>query len=90
MDAKCRWRSDWLDGAVRFREPLGQTKVMQIRQGEAINHQGAVTNEVCCLAAQYIYMSFPLKYIRHLTFKLLFTNVINNGEFEDVFKLNPE
>ena len=25
MDAKCRWRSDWLDGAVSFREPLGQT-----------------------------------------------------------------
>ena len=25
MDAKYRWRSDWLDGAVSFREPLGQT-----------------------------------------------------------------
>ena len=41
MDAKCRWRSDWLDGAVSFREPLGQMKVMQIRQGETLNHQGA-------------------------------------------------
>ena len=38
MDAKCRWRSDWLDGAVSFREPLGQTKVMQIRHGETLNH----------------------------------------------------
>ena len=52
MDAKCRWHSHRLDGAVSFREPLGQTKVMQIRQGETLNHQGAITHEVCCLAAQ--------------------------------------
>ena len=30
----------------------GQTKVMQIRQGEMLNHQGAIAHEVCCLAAQ--------------------------------------
>ena len=53
MDAKCRWRPDGLDGVVSFREPLGQTKVIQIRQGETLNHQGAITHEVCCLAAQY-------------------------------------
>ena len=53
MDAKCRWHSDLLDGAVSFREPLGQMKVMQIRQGETLNHQGAITHEVCCLAAQF-------------------------------------
>jgi hypothetical protein len=53
MDAKCRWRSDRLDGAVSFREPLGQTKVMQIRQGETLNHWGLITHEVCCLAAQF-------------------------------------
>ena len=47
IDAKCRWRSDWLDGAVGFREPLGQTKVMQICQGETLNYQGAITHEVC-------------------------------------------
>ena len=41
IDAKCRWRSNRLDGAGSFREPLGQTKVMQIRQGETLNHQGA-------------------------------------------------
>jgi hypothetical protein len=52
MDAKCRWRFDRLDGAVSFREPLGQTKVMQIRQRETLNHHGAITHEVCCLAAQ--------------------------------------
>ena len=52
MDAKCRWCSDQLDGAVSFREPLGQTKVMQIRLSETLNHQGALTHEVCCLAAQ--------------------------------------
>ena len=40
IDAKCIWRSDRLDGAVSFREPLGETKAMQIRQ------------EVCSLAAQ--------------------------------------
>ena len=56
MDAKCRWHSDRLDGAGSFREPLGQTKVMQIRQGETLNHQGAITHEVCCLAAQYTYV----------------------------------
>ena len=52
MDAKCRQLSNRLDGAVSFREPFGQTKVMQIRQGETLNHQGAITHEVCCLAAQ--------------------------------------
>ena len=52
MDAKCRWRSDLLDGTVSFRELLGQTKVMQIRQGETLNHQWAITHEVCCLVAQ--------------------------------------
>ena len=34
IDAKCRWHFDRLDGAGSFREPLGQTKVMQIRQGD--------------------------------------------------------
>ena len=49
MDAKCRQRSDWLDGAVSFSESFGQTKVMQIFQGETLNHQGAITHEVYCL-----------------------------------------
>ena len=53
MDAKCRWRSNRLDGAGSFSELLGQTNVMQIRQRETLNHQGAITHEVCCLAAQY-------------------------------------
>ena len=52
IDAKCRWRSDRLYGAGSFREPLGQTKVMQIRQGETLNHQRAITHEFCCLSAQ--------------------------------------
>ena len=39
--------------AVSFRELLGQTKVMQICQGETLNHKGAITHEVCCLAAQW-------------------------------------
>ena len=52
IDAKCRWHSDRLDGAVSFWETLGQTKVMQIHQRETQNHQGAITLEVCCLAAQ--------------------------------------
>jgi hypothetical protein len=52
IDAKCRWRSDWLDGAVNFWELLGQMKVMQIHQRETQNHQGAITHEICCLAAQ--------------------------------------
>ena len=54
MVSKCRWRFDRLDGAVSFREPLGQTKVMKIYQRETQNHQGAITHEVCCLAAQLI------------------------------------
>ena len=52
MDAKCRWRSDRLDGAVSFKEPLGQTKVMQIRQGETLSHQMAIIHEVCLSSAQ--------------------------------------
>ena len=54
IDAKCRWRSDWLDGSVSLWEPLGQTKVMQIHQRETQNHQGAITHEVCYLAAQLV------------------------------------
>ena len=42
------WHYDRLDDAeVRsFWEPLGQTKVMQIRQRET-------SHEICCLAAEY-------------------------------------
>ena len=40
---------------MSFWEPLGKMKVMQIRQRETQIHQGAITHEVCCLAAQYIY-----------------------------------
>ena len=42
INAKPRWRSDRLDGAVSFWEPLGQIKVMQILQREKQNHQGAI------------------------------------------------
>ena len=52
IDAKCRWRSDWLDGAGSNWEPLGQTKAMQIRQRETQIPQGVITHEICCLAAQ--------------------------------------
>ena len=51
INAKCRWRSDQLDGAGSFREPFGQTKVMQICQGETLDHQGAITHELCCLVS---------------------------------------
>ena len=61
VNAKCRLGSDRLDGAVSFREPLGQTKVMQICQGETLNHQGAITHEVCCLAAQFLKPFFGSK-----------------------------
>ena len=52
-DAKCRLCSERLELAVSFRELLGQTKVMQIRQRETQNHQRAITHEVCCLLSQY-------------------------------------
>jgi hypothetical protein len=42
-DAKCRWRSNGLDGAGSFWEPLGQTQVMQIR------------HDFCCLLCQYTF-----------------------------------
>ena len=42
IDAKCRWRSDRLDGAESFWEPLGQTQVMQSCQRETPSHQGAI------------------------------------------------
>jgi hypothetical protein len=60
IDAKCRWRSDQLDGARSFWELLGQTKLIQIRQGETQNHQGAITHEVCCSAAQFTELIFLL------------------------------
>ena len=37
---------DYTDGAGKFMEPIGQTKVMQIRQRET-------THEICCFAAEY-------------------------------------
>ena len=40
IDAKFRWHSDGLNGAVSFRGLLGQTKVMEICQRETKNHQG--------------------------------------------------
>ena len=53
IDAKCRRRSDQLDGAGSFWEPLGQTQVMQIRQGETPNPQGAKTHDFSSLSCQY-------------------------------------
>ena len=52
IDAKWRWRCDRLDGAGSFREPLRQTKVMQIRQRETQIHQWETTHKICFLAAQ--------------------------------------
>ena len=44
IDAKCRWLCNWLDGALSFREPLGQTKVVQIHQRETQKDQGAISH----------------------------------------------
>ena len=44
IDAKFRRRSDRLDGAGSFWEPLCQTKVIQICQRETQMHQGAITH----------------------------------------------
>ena len=41
-----------LDGAVSFRELLGQKRVMQIPKGATLSHQGAITHEVYCSSAQ--------------------------------------
>ena len=37
---------------MSFRELLGQKRVMKIRQGETLSHQGAITHKVCCSSAQ--------------------------------------
>ena len=66
INAKCRWHSDWLDVTGSFRELLGQTKVMQIRQRETQIHQRETTNEICCLAVQY----WPMR-----TFKFLLKSI---------------
>ena len=51
---------DGVDGAGSNREPLGQTKVMKI-------HQGAITHEICCLAAQwFLHWTYS-----HLAWRLL-------------------
>ena len=61
INAKCRWLSDWLDGAGSFWEPFGQMEVMQICQGETQSHQGAITHEVCCLSAQLSKFLFQIE-----------------------------
>ena len=65
IDAKYRWRSNRLVGAVSFWELLGQSKLMRIHQRETQNHQGAITHEVCFLVAQF-----------HQNFYFLFTYVL--------------
>ena len=77
MDAKCRWCSNQLDGAVRFREPLGQMKVMQTSQGETLNHQGAITHEDCCIAATLL-LIFCMQVIitRRLYISILVANLV--------------
>jgi hypothetical protein len=46
--------------------------VMQIRQRETLNHQGAITHEVCCLAAQLVknrfLLSLPVKKVNNNKF----------------------
>ena len=61
IDAKCRWRSIQLDGAVSFRELLGQTKVMQIRQRETQNHQGAISLLFIISIEQFIWKMSNLR-----------------------------
>ena len=70
INEKCRWCSDRLDGAGSFWELLGQTKVIQIRQRETQDHQGAITHETCCLAAQ---LTFPVP-PSYLVFSTQFMN----------------
>ena len=54
INAKYRWRFNWLDSAVSFWERLSQTKVMQICQREIQIFQRDTTHENCCLAGQYV------------------------------------
>ena len=46
IDEQCRWHCDRLDGAEMFREPLNQTKKMQIRQGGDIKPPAAQCEEI--------------------------------------------
>jgi hypothetical protein len=46
---------DQLDGTGSFRELLGQTKVMQIRQGETQIRQRETTHDICYLAAKWTF-----------------------------------
>ena len=53
IDANCRWRSDQIDSAGYFWEPLGHRQGMQIRQRETTNHQGAITHVVYLVSSWY-------------------------------------
>ena len=58
-----------------FWELLGQSKLMQIHQRETQNHQGAITYEVCFLAAQFhktfiIYIRTLLYWWVHILYEL--------------------
>ena len=65
---KCRWHSDWLDGAGSNRELLGQRKGMKI-------HQGAITHEICCLAAQ-LFKTAPYPFLWIFLFAISFSKII--------------
>ena len=72
-DAKCRWHSDRLDGAVSFRELLGHKRVRQIRQGETLSHQVAITLEVCCSSAQFIDSNITWSHLSKNEHKFVYT-----------------
>ena len=60
------WHSDWLDGTGSFGEPLCQTKVMQICQGERLNHQGGNNPWSLLFSGSIILKIFSFKFFRLL------------------------
>ena len=74
MDAKCRWRSNRLDGAGSNRELLGQRKGMKI-------HMGAITHKICCLADQCI------MYCKGIIFLPLLINALTKAGYKPEDKM---
>ena len=76
IDAKCRWRSDRLDGCEFLGTAWSKESEPERREQ---NYKGAITQEVCCLAAQCNAASICF------CFNLLFNSSRNIEFFNSIF-----
>ena len=74
MDAKCRWR------CCEFQGTPWSNKSDANPPGETINHQGAITHGLCCLAAQYKVPAWKEGWVMIKVSNLPLSKILNKGQ----------